>query len=158
MSDTDKVWKAIKGQPIAMMTTADGEQLHSRPMAGYCDESEGAIFFITRLETGKTDEIGRRSPVNLGYADTSHNTYVSIAGEAEVSRDRAKLRELWGRWAEAWLPEGPDAPDTALITVRPEEATMWDSTSSRLIMSLKMLKGIVTQSPPDGGTVTHVKM
>jgi hypothetical protein len=54
------------------------------------------------------------------------------------------------------LPEGPDAPDVALITVEPEEAKLWDSTSSNLLYMAKVLKAVATQSPPDGGKVREV--
>lgn len=61
-------------------------------------------------------------------------------------------------FVEAWLPQGPDAEDVALITVEPEEAKLWDSTSSNLIYAGKVLKAVVTQRPPDGGKVEEVHM
>jgi hypothetical protein len=61
-------------------------------------------------------------------------------------------------FTEAWLPQGPEADDVALITIEPEEAKLWDSTSSSIIYAGKVLKAVATQTPPDGGRVEEVQM
>jgi general stress protein 26 len=151
----DDIWAAIKSQRVAMLTTEDEGRLVSRPMAALAHPEDGAIYFITRMDA-KVGEIGGSAPVNVAYSDPHKNTYVSVAGTARTSQDRQKLRDLWSMFSEAWLPEGPDAPDVALITVEPEEAKLWDSTSSNLLYMAKVLKAVATQSPPDGGRVKEV--
>lgn len=154
----ENIWTTIKSLRVTMLTTQEDDRLVSRPMASLARPDEGKIYFITHLQSGKVGEIGGSAPVNLAYADPESNTYVSIAGTARTTQDRGKLRELWGFFAEAWLPEGPDDPDTALIEVDPEEAKLWDGTRSSLIQAVKMLKAVVTQSPPSGGRVEQVTM
>ena len=151
------VWTAIADVRIAMLTTDNDGELVSRPMASLARPEDGRIYFVTRMDS-KVGEIGRSTPVNLAYADTRTNLYVSVSGDAETSQDRDKLRELWSMWVEAWLPEGPDGPDVALITVTPAHAKIWDGTSSRLIYAGKVLKAVATQRPPDGGAVADVDM
>ena len=153
--DQDEIWAAIKAQRVAMLTVEEDGRLISRPMASLARPEDGAIYFVTRIDA-KVGEIGGSAPVNLAYSDTHKNSYVSLSGIARTSQDRAKLRELWSMWAEAWLPEGPDAEDVALITVEPEEAKLWDSTSSNLVYVAKVLKAVATQTPPDGGKVKEV--
>lgn len=155
---SDHIWSAIAKLHVTMLATQEEGRIVSRPMASLARPEEGKIYFISHLQTGKVGEIGGSAPVNLAYADTSSNTYVSISGTARTTQDREKLRELWGFYAEAWLPEGPDDPDTALIEVEPEEAKLWDGTRSSLIQTVKMLKAVVTQTPPDGGRVEQVRM
>ena len=160
MSDQDSrqdVWSVIAQQRIAMMTVEEEGRLVSRPMASIARPEENRIYFVTRLESG-IGAAGAATPVNLGYADTHKNTYLSLSGTASTSQDRAKLRALWSMWVEAWLPEGPDGPEVALITVEPEEAKLWDSTSSALLYAGKVLKAVATQSPPDGGRIEQVTM
>lgn len=152
------VWAAIKAQPFAMMATMHDGDIVSRPMAAHSDPDAGAIYFVTRLESGKTQDIGVTAPVNLSFAGPGNATFVSIAGQATVSQDRAKLRELWNMWAEAWLPDGPDASDTALITVDPGETTLWNSNSSRIVRTIKTAAAAITQSPPDMGSVRKVTL
>ena len=156
--DTDDVWAKIRKHPIAMLTTQDGDRLVSRPMAAYARPDEGRIYFLTRIETQKTEEIGRKAAVNLAFADQDDNTYISVTGDATTSQDRAKLNELWTREAEAWLPEGPDAPTTGLITVDPDDAVIWNSTDNSIVYGAKLIAALVTQSPPDPGQVSKVSL
>lgn len=151
------VWKAIKNVRIAMLTTVDDGELVSRPMASLARPDDGCIYFVTRMDA-KVGEIGQAARVNLAYADIKTNLYVSVSGDAQTSQDRDKLRELWSMWVEAWLPEGPDGEDVALVTVRPTHAKIWDGTSSALIYAGKVLKAVATQHPPDGGTVAQVEL
>jgi general stress protein 26 len=153
--DVKEIWAAIASQRIAMLTVEDEGRLVSRPMASLARPEEGVIYFVTRMDA-KVGEIGSSAPVNLAYSDAHKNSYVSISGTARTSQDREKLRELWSMWSEAWLPEGPDGADVALITVEPEECKLWDSTSSNLVYIAKVLKANVTQSPPDGGKIREV--
>ena len=155
--EVGQVWDAIAKQRIAMLTVAEDGQLNSRPMAALARREEGRIYFVTRMDA-KVGEIGGSAPVNVAFSDEHKNTYVSISGIARTSQDRVKLRELWSMFAEAWLPQGPDADDVALITVEPGEAKLWDSTSSNLVYAAKVLKANVTQSPPSGGTIKQVEM
>lgn len=161
MADTNKVddiWEAIEDQRVALLTTLHGERLVTRPMAPYPDHDAGLIRFITRLETEKTGDIGSSGPVNIGFSDPGENTYLSISGVGRVVQDRAKLKELWNPYAEAWLPQGPEAPDVALIEVDLDEATLWDSTSSKVISAFEHLRAAVTGGRPNIGTVEHAKL
>ena len=74
-----------------------------------------------------------------------------------MTQDRAKLEELWSVWSEAWLPQGPDSTDVALIAVEPIDAKLWDA-SSKLIYAAKMLAAAAVQKPPSDGTVKEVRM
>src|SRR5215208_6047254 len=64
-----KLWSMIKDIKVAMMTSWDGEEMHSRPMHGYQEEFEGRLYFFTKHASGKTGEIGRFDKLNLAYAD-----------------------------------------------------------------------------------------
>ena len=54
-----KLWSMIKDIRVAMMTSWDGEEMHSRPMHGHQKEFSGKLYFFTKLASGKTDEIRR---------------------------------------------------------------------------------------------------
>lgn len=153
-----QVWAAIKAQPLAMMTTNHEGELISRPMAAQIAPDEHAIYFVSRLESGKTHDIDTTSPVNLSFSNPDKSTFISVAGNATISQDREKLRKLWNMWAEAWLPDGPDSPDTALITVEPVDAVMWDNNQSKIVRLVKTATAAITQSPPDMGKTVHVNL
>ena len=155
--DITKFWDMIDDLRVAMLTTDTANGLESRPMSAYVDSAAGHIWFITRVDSEKVGEIADDAKVNLGFANSSTNKYVSVTGTARVVRDSAKQKELWNSFAEAWMPEGPGAPTTALIRVIPEHATLWDS-PGKLAMLVEVAKANLTQTPPKSDQVTHVTL
>lgn len=152
----DDVWTAIKKLRVAMLTTEEDGRLVSRPMASLGRPEDGVIYFITHAHTHIADK-SESVRVNLAYSDTDSNTYLSVSGIARMTQDREKLRELWSLWSEAWLPQGPDAPDVALVTVEPIDAKLWDA-DSKLIYAARMLTAAVTKTSPAEGMVKEIKM
>ena len=152
----DDVWTAIKNLRVAMLTTEEDGRLVSRPMASLGRPEDGVIYFITHADTHIVDK-SECVRVNLAYSDTDSNNYLSVSGTARMSQDREKLRELWSLWSEAWLPQGPDAPDVALVTVEPIDAKLWDA-DSKLIYAARMLTAAVTKTAPPEGTVKEIRM
>jgi general stress protein 26 len=117
--DVKKLAKLIDGIECAMLTTAtDDGSLRSRPMATrHAREFDGTLWFFTDADAAKVLEVEHERHVNVSYADPSKNRYVSVSGRASVSRDRAKMRELWDGGVKAWFPNGPDDPKIALLRV-----------------------------------------
>ena len=146
-----KLWSMIKDIKVAMMTSWDGEELHSRPMYGYQEQFEGRLYFFTRHESGKAAEIGRYEQVNLAYADTADNSYVSVAGRGRITADRELMRRYWSPMVGAWFPKGLEDPDLALIEIEADGAQYWDSTSSSMRYLWEVAKANVTGRQPDMG-------
>jgi general stress protein 26 len=92
--------------------------------------------------------------VTLGSADT----WVAVAGRAEVVDDRAKARELWNAAVEAWFPDGPDDPNVVLLRVDGESAEYWDTPGGRVATALSLVKAKVTGTPYDGGENETVQL
>ena len=81
-----------------------------------------------------------------------------LNGHARVMRDVAKQRELWNAFAEARLPQGPEAPDVGLIRVDPVDAIYWDSPSSKITKLWEVAKGNATQTPLASDKVRKVDL
>jgi len=153
VSDRDKLWDAVKDIRTSMLTTEGPNGLESRPMATFVERETNTLWFITRIDSGKTSEIADDSQVNVALAGSS--TWVSVTGTARVVRDPAKAKQFWSPFAEAWMPEGPDAPTTGLIQVTPTHATLWDE-PNKLVKLFEVAAANVTQKPPSGGEETRV--
>jgi general stress protein 26 len=82
--------------------------------------------------------------VNLAYADSNADKYVSVAGTAEILRDREKLDELWSPFHTAWFPKGKDDPEIALIKVTVESAEYWNVPESKMVQVLGFAKAALT--------------
>jgi general stress protein 26 len=154
--DTDRVWDLMKKIGFAMLVTRDGDRLRARPMSAYPEPEENAVYFLTDARRHKDEEIERHPGVNLSFADTSKQKYVSVTGLAVVSNDRAKIRQLFSTPAKAWW-ESADDPNIRVLKVSPDDAEFWDSPGS-IVTYVKMAAAVVTGSRPDIGDNRKVNM
>lgn len=153
-----KLWALIKDMRAAMMTTWDGERMRSRPMHGFQDAFQGELWFFTHMDSGKTREVERYDQLNLAYVDPAENTYVSISGQGEVSRDRGVMEKYWSSAVAAWFEKGLDDPDIALIKVTVEDAEYWDMTASRMRYLWETGRASVSTHTPELGEQAKIKV
>jgi len=143
-----KLGALIKDIQMAMLTTIDDDgSLRSRPMATQQAEFDGTLWFFTRAEAPKVDEVRQDRRVNVSYAEPKGQRYVSVSGTAELVRDPAKNKELWNPLLKAWFPKGLEDPELALIKVSVEKAEYWDSHSSTMVHLIGYLKAAATGQP-----------
>jgi general stress protein 26 len=145
-SDYAKLKEMIKDIDLCMLTTVDeGDDLHSRPMSlnGDVDE-QGNLWFFTSSNSHKASEIERTPNVNVSFIDTDQQHYVSISGDAELVRDKQKIKELWKPVLKAWFPDGPDQADVALLKVKVKKAEYWDTPSSTIAQAISFVSAIFT--------------
>lgn len=154
--DATRVWDLMKKIGICMLASWDGRELHARPMGAYVRREDNAIFFLTDARRHKDEEIQQYGKVCLAFADTGGQKYVSLAGHAEVSNDRGKVRELWGTPAKAWW-NSPDDPNIRVLKVTPAEAEYWDAPGTT-VAYVKMVAAAMTGTPPDMGDNRKVAM
>lgn len=154
-----KIGELIKDVRIAMLTTAapDGS-FDSRPMATQKTDFDGTVWFLTRQDSGKVHEIANDSHVSLIYADPSNANYVSAKGRATVSRDQAKIHDLWNPMYKAWFPNGEDDPSIGVLRVDVAEAQYWEASSSRLVRGIKYVAAAATGGRVDLGETGKVKL
>lgn len=151
VADREQLWSLIKDIKFAMFTTRhENGHLHSRPMTtqnSRIDEDDRLWFFMSKSSEPVRDLL-RVPAVNVAYADTDRDSYVSVAGDAQVVEDPHKKQQLWSKMAEAWFPDGPDDPDLALVCVRIAHADFWDVKDSKVTQIAKMAKAAITGQPP----------
>jgi len=148
----EKVWGLVDKIETAMLVTMDEEgRFRSRPMQAVKREGMDTLWFFTAASSPKTGEVEEDGRVLLAYSDPSHQNYVSISGTAEVVRDGAQQRALWSEPLRAWFPQGPEAPEVALLKVTCDGAEYWDAPSSTLVHAWGYVKAITTGRPPEAG-------
>ncbi len=113
----------IKDVDTAMLTTATEEGLVSRPMKTQEVEFDGDLWFFTKKETNKYDEILHNQDVNVAYVGKS---YVSVRGKAEIVEDVNKKKEFWSKVHEKIMQASYDDPNIILIKVNVEAAEYWE--------------------------------
>jgi general stress protein 26 len=58
-----------------------------------------------------------------------------------VSRDKAKIHELWKFVLKTWFTEGEDDPRITVIKVTPTHGYYWDTKHGNAVAGVKMLLG-----------------
>jgi len=148
-SDTiDRLDDLIDGERLAMLTrwTPDG-QLHSKPMTVLQHDAGGAFWFYIQSDPAHSDADAQYRQVNLAFSNPDKGRHVSLAGQGRVVRDRALIHSLWTAAAKPWFPEGPDAPDLALLEIIPSHAQYWDGPSNMVTRVLAMAASIAAGKP-----------
>jgi general stress protein 26 len=159
----EHLWSLIRDLRFAMFTTRHptNGHLHSRPMTTQnkrLDEDDRLWFFMSR-SSDTVEDLASDEHVNICYADTGKDTYVSVAGTAALCEDKAKARELWNKMNDAWFTGGVDDPDVALVEVIIDHAHYWDVKENKLTQLFKMAKAAVTGEQPSGmGESGEVRM
>lgn len=147
-NDRQKVWELIKDVRIALLVTSADEGLRGRPMAALNKDFDGKLWFVSRRDAPKLDEIKDDSHVLLAYSEPKDQNYVSVSGTARIVQDAAKVKELWSEPMRVWFPKGPEDPDIALICVSVNSAEYWDAPSSAWVYATGYVKARVTGEAP----------
>jgi general stress protein 26 len=155
-----QLYELIDDIEIAMMTTrrADGS-LVSRPMATQARAEGTDLWFVTNEETAKIDELEHDPHVNLAYYKNGTYEFVSVSGIARLSKDPAKIRELYSADWRAWFGDeggakngGPEDPRLMLVLVEAQSATYMKARHGKAVTLFQVVKGAVTGDQPHVGT------
>jgi general stress protein 26 len=161
-NELEKFYSLIEEIKVAMMTTRrpDGH-LESRAMANQKRASGADLWFVTAEDGGKLRDLQHDPHVNLAYFKPGSYEWVSASGIAAVSRDRAKIRELYESDWKAWFgAEGdprhgtPDDPRMVLIGVDVHAAVFLEVNKPKPVVLFELAKGWLTGEKVEPGE-TH---
>jgi general stress protein 26 len=146
----EKVIELIKNDRICMLTTkqVDG-MLKSRPMYVNQIEEDGTLWFFNNEYSCKANEIKENPEINLAFTNNNDKTYISISGEAEISENEEKMKDLMNPAVKAWFPEGLDDSSISLLKVNLEKAAYWITEKDKLQRVFEYTKAIVKGKKPN---------
>jgi general stress protein 26 len=163
--DLEQLYSHVDDIEIAMMTTRrrDGH-LQSRAMATQ-KRAEGADFwFVTLEDTQKLLDVAADPHINLSYYKDRTREWVSVSGIATITRDRAKIHELYAPDWKAWFSnEGDprhgtkDDPRMVLIGVDVHAAMFLEVNKPQPVVLFELVKGYFTGSTPELGEIHQVR-
>jgi general stress protein 26 len=154
-----KLRDIVKRVKVAMLTTVTPEgHLRSRPMMPQKLEFDGDLWFFTRVDSVKVDEICQYRQVNVSYAEPGEQVYLSVSGTAQLVRDWAQMNELWDPIYETWFPEGLDDPELALIKVNVDQAEYWDAPTNALVQWAGLARAVITGRRYNEGQFQQIKL
>ncbi len=161
----EKFYDLVKEIKIAMMTTRrpDGH-LESRPMANQKRADGADLWFVSAEGTEKLRDIEHDPHVNLGYYKPGSYEWVSVSGVAHLSRDRAKIRELYAPDWKAWFGgEGDPRHGTAedprmvLIGIDVHAAVFLEVNKPKPVVLFELAKGWLTGKKAEPGEMHELE-
>jgi general stress protein 26 len=149
------LFEKIEKVRFAMVTTAmaDGS-LASRPMTLQGVDGDGTMWFFTSASTQLGDDVNRDERVNVAFADTGDDFYLSATGSAWFVDDLEKIEALWGVMAAAWF-DGPTDPNLWLLRVKPDRIDYWKSGAGKVLQMVAMAKAALTNTRPGKAVGEH---
>jgi general stress protein 26 len=160
----NRLYELIEDIEVAMLTTRrpDGS-LVSRPMATQRRADGAHFWFVSAAESPKVREIALDPNVNLAYYKDRTREWVSVSGTALLSRDRAKIRELYEPSWKIWFGNrggnedgGPDDPRMVLIGVEARAAHFMTVEKSAPVLLFEYVRAKVTGEPAEMGEVQEI--
>lgn len=134
-----------------------GESIRTRPMSVQQVDESGTFWFLSPNDSHKNADITADSNVQLLFQGSEHSDFLSIYGEATISTDKAKIKELWEPLLKTWFTEGEDDPRITVIRVDTKEGYYWDNKHGNAVAFAKMAVGAVIGKTLDDsieGTLT----
>lgn len=150
----DEVWSLIQDIHMALLVTRDGEAMDARPMAATGKKDEGAIYILANKGEDSDQEIQANGEVVLSFQKGV--SFVVVYGNAHASNDRAKIKDLWNAFDQAWW-DGPEDPRIRLLTITPVSAEYWES-PGKLVAYVDMLVAAATGKKPVTGEHGSVQL
>jgi general stress protein 26 len=136
---------------------ASGQPLTTRPMSAQKVDEHGNFWFLSADDSHKNAEIQTDNRVHLLFQGSPHSDFLSIYGEATISKDKELIKELWEPILKTWFTEGIDDPRITAIKVEATEGYYWDNKHGNAIAFVKMAAGAVLGKTLDDsieGTLT----
>ncbi len=79
--------------------------------------------------------------MTLYFQGSAHSDVLMLSVTATVSRDKAKIKQLWEAIVKTWFTEGLDDPRITVVKVAPSGDNYWDNKHGNAVAGVKMLIG-----------------
>jgi general stress protein 26 len=96
--------------------------------------------------------------VCLTFVYPKEKVYLSITGNASVSRDSEQAKALWNEKQLVWWPGGLNDPNLRVMRVELGRAEMWDGPASSAVAAFEFAKARLTGTKPNLGEKRKVSV
>lgn len=140
-----KIRELVEKAGTCFFCTAEstGGSNAARPMAVREVDEEGNLWFLSSTDSHKNEELLIDPAVKLYFQGSPHSDFLQLDGDAFVTTDKAKIRDLWKPTLKTWLTEGIDDPRITAIKVQPTGGYYWDTKHGSAVAGIKILIGSI---------------
>lgn len=121
-------------------------------------DKAGNFWFLSADDSYKNQEISQDNRVQLLFQGSTHSDFLSIYGEATVSKDKALIHKLWDPILKTWFTEGEDDPRITVIKVNTLEGYYWDNKHGNAVALVKMAIGAAIGKTLDDSIEGNLKV
>jgi general stress protein 26 len=141
----EKIKELVKSAKTCFFCTnlQSNQPFSTRPMAVQTVDDEGNLWFLSASDSKQNHELLINSSVQLLFQGDPHTDFMSLFGQAIITRDKNKIKELWQPLAKTWFTEGEDDPRITVIKVTPSEGYYWDTKHGKYVAFAKMAVGAI---------------
>jgi general stress protein 26 len=121
-----------------------GQPFATRPMSVQKIDDDGVCWFLSANDSHKNAQIAADPAVQLLFQGSDYSDFLNLYGQATISEDKAKIKELWEPILKAWFTEGIDDPRISVIKVTPHDGYYWDTKHGQIVAFAKTVIGAIT--------------
>jgi len=138
-----KIAELVDKSKTCFFSTAlsSSDSLGTRPMSVQKVDDEGNLWFLSANDSHTNKEIQANSSVKLYFQGSAHSDFLYLKGEASITEDRQKIKELWEPVLKVWFTEGENDPRISVIKVAATEGYYWDNKHGNTVAGIKILVG-----------------
>lgn len=133
-----------------MLTSLHQRPIPSRPMAIQEIDDEGFIYFFSRKDSEKVNELRHSDEMQLVFVNEGSSEYMTLHGKAEIFRDQQVIDKLYSIFANTWF-EGKEDPNLTIIRFSPLEGNYWDTKHGKVVQLAGIFLGALTGKQTDDG-------
>jgi general stress protein 26 len=130
----------------------------ARPMNVRKVDEQGNLWFLSAIDSHKNEELGNDPSVRLFFQGSGNSDFLQLNGLATVSKDKAKIKELWEPILRTWFTGGIDDPRITVIKFAPAEGYYWDTKHGSAVAGIKMLVGAMLGKTLDDSVEGRVEV
>ncbi len=135
----------------------EGQPFDTRPMAPQKIDDEGNFWFLSADDSHKNKEIEENPATQLLFQGGHYSEYMSLYGTTEISKDKAKIKELWEPTLKTWFTEGEDDPRITVLKFMPFDGYYWDTKNGMVVATAKRLYGAIVGETYDDSVEGNIK-
>ena len=139
-------------------TSAPDGGIDARPMAVQQVDEQGNLWFLSADDSHKNEELKANPKVRLFFQGSPHSDFLHLEGTATISRDKAKIDELWKFVLKTWFTEGKDDPRITVIKIAPSHGYYWDTKHGNAVAGVKMMIGAAIGVTLDDSIEGNIKV
>ena len=142
---TKKIKDLVKEAKSCFFCTGlqNNGQFKTRPMSVQKIDDEGVLWFLSASDSHKNQEVAADSAVQLLFQGSAYSEFLSLFGQASISTDKERIKDLWEPILKTWFTEGIDDPRITVISVIPDNGYYWDTKHGNAVAFVKQVAGAI---------------